>query len=127
MATHFDRDILVRLAERERIGVEMQAGGKAHFSRIRFVIHDDHLYIRSAKGEKVPWYQTLRANPQAILHVGRLHLPIRAVVMEDEQTCQRVNEHFVQKYSYLHPSLTRTMMRAQVAETTFRLDPDEGE
>lgn len=127
MATHFDRDLLTHLAERERIGIELQAGDRAHFSRIRFVIHDDHLYIRSARGDKVPWYQTLRANPKAILHVGRLHLPIRAVVVEDEQTRQRVSEHFVQKYSYLHPSSTRTMTQAQVAEATFRLEPDEGE
>ena len=127
MATHFDRDILARLADRERIGIEIQTGGRAHLSRIRFVIHNDHLYIRSARGDKVPWYQTLRANPRAIVHVGKLHLPISAVVVQDEQIRQRVSEHFVQKYSYLYPSSTRTMMHEQVAEATFRLDPGEGE
>ena len=127
MATHFDRELLAHLAPRERIRIEIQAGGRAHLSRLMFVIHHDHLYIRSARRDNAPWYQTLRANPQATLHVGRLHLPIRAVAVQDEQTRKRVGEHFVQKYVYLHPSSTRTMLYEQVAETTFRLEPAEVE
>src|SRR5260370_7283432 len=104
MATHFDRELLGHLARRERIRIEMQAGDRAHLSRLMFVIHHDHLYIRSARRDNAPWYQTLRANPQATLHVGRLHLPIRAVAVQDDHTPHRIGEPFAHKYLHLHPS-----------------------
>lgn len=126
MATHFDSDFLAQLAQRERLSLKIQASGSTHRWPAWFVIHQGYLYIRSAQRDKAPWNKTLRANSRAILRVGRLHLPIRAVPVQDEQTRRRVDEHFVQKYAYRFPSSTRTMMD-EVAETMFRLEPAEVE
>jgi hypothetical protein len=127
MATHFDRELLAHLAQRERIRIGIQAGGRTHVSQLRFVIHRDYFYIRSVRREKAPWYRTLQDNPLATLYVGRLHLPIRAVAVQKDVVRKRISEHFIQKYAYLHPSSLRAILHKQVVETTLRLEPAEVE
>jgi hypothetical protein len=123
MATHFDEELLARLAQRERLRIGIPAESREHVSRLWFVIHHGSVYIRSVRGEKAPWYRTLQDNPLATLHVARRHLPIRAVAVQEDKIRQRISEHFLQKYTYLYPSSLRAMLHEQVVETTLRLEP----
>lgn len=123
MTKQFHSEILAHLSSRERIGIEIHTDGKVHRSILRFVVHQGTLYIRSTHGGNAPWYKNLRANANADLHVGRWHIPIRAVVVEDDETLVRVSEHYAQKYGYMLPATTGTMIHDDVLPTTLRIEP----
>jgi hypothetical protein len=123
MTSHFDEELLTHLAQREHIRIGIPARSRTHVSRLWFVIHQGYFYIRSVRGGRAPWYRTLQDNPLATLHVARLHLPIRVVAVREDEIRKRISEHFLQKYTYLHPSSLRAMLQEQVVETTLRLEP----
>ena len=117
MAKQFHSEILAHLSARERVGIEIQMDGKVHRSTLQFVVHEGNLYIRSAHRGNAPWYKNLRANANADLHVGRWHIPIRAVVVEDDETLLRVSEHYAQIYGYMLPASTRTLTHDDLLPT----------
>jgi len=127
MAKQFRSEVLAQLSPRERVEIEIQTDGKVHRSTLQFVVHQGNLYIRSAHRDNAPWYKNLRANANADLHVGRLHIPIHAVVVADDETLLRVSEHYAQKYGYMLPASTRTMIHDDVTPTTLRIEPVEVE
>ncbi len=127
MIKQFHPEVLAHISPREKVGIEIQMDGKVHRSTLQFVVHEGNLYIRSARKDNAPWYKNLRANANADLHIGRFHIPIRAVVVEDDETLMRVSEHYAQKYGYMLPAATRTMIYDDVIPTTLRIEPVEVE
>ncbi len=127
MITQFRSEVLAHLSPREKVGIEIHTDGKVHRSSLQFVVHEGNLYIRSARKDNAPWYKNLRANANADLHIGRWRIPIRAVVVEDDETLVRVSEHYAQKYGYMLPAATRTMLQDDVTPTTLRIEPVEVE
>lgn len=127
MAKQFHPEVLAHLSSQEKVGIEIQMDGKVHRTTLQFVVHDGNLYIRSARKDNAPWYKNLRANANADLHIGRFHIPIRAVVVDDDETLVRVSEHYAQKYGYMLPAATRTMLHDDVTPTTLRIEPIEVE
>ncbi len=127
MTKQFHPEVLAHLSPRERVGIEIYMDGKVHRSTLQFIVHEGNLYIRSARKDNAPWYKNLRANAKADLHVGHFHIPIHAVVVEDDETLLRVSEHYDQKYGYMLPASTRTMMQDDVTPTTLRIEPAEVE
>lgn len=127
MIKQFHPEVLAHISPREKVGIEIQMDGKVHRSTLQFVVHEGNLYIRSARKDNAPWYKNLRANANADLHIGRFHIPIRAVVVEDDETLMRVSEHYAQKYGYMLPAATRTIIHDDVIPTTLRIEPVEVE
>lgn len=127
MTKQFRPEILAHLSSREKVAIEIQTDGKVHRSALRFVVHQGNLYIRSAHGGHAPWYRNLRANAPADLHISHFHIPVRAVVVEDDETLLRVSEHYAQKYGYMLPSSTQAMIHDDVTPTTLRLEPVDAE
>lgn len=125
MTTPFDRGLLASLAQQEHLRLGTPAGSRERVSGLWFVIHQGFLYIRSARGERAAWYRILRDHPLATLHVGRLHLSIRAVSVQEDEVRQRISAHLRQKYAYLHPPSLQ--LDEQGVKTTLRLEPAEGE
>ncbi|MHB8596088.1 MAG: nitroreductase/quinone reductase family protein [Ktedonobacteraceae bacterium] len=127
MTKQFHPEVLAHLSPQEKVGIAIQMDGKVHRSTLQFVVHEGNLYIRSARKDNAPWYKNLRANANADLHIGRFHIPIHAVVVEDDETLMRVSEHYAQKYGYMLPVATRTMIHDDVIPTTLRIEPVEVE
>jgi hypothetical protein len=121
---HFDTDVVNRLAQTREIKIETRrpgAGAAAHRATIWVVVVGDDAYIRSFHGNGGRWYQEIKANPGAAVHVEGQRVPVRAVPVTDDATVARVSDEYRRKYgSDLYVS---AMVRDEVLPTTLRLEP----
>jgi hypothetical protein len=120
----FDAELRSRLAQREEIRIETRRGGAevpAHHTSIWVVVVDDNIYVRSAHGTASRWYQEIRANPAAAVHIGSQRIPVRAALVTDDATIARVSDEYRRKYrdSPFLPALVRD----DISPMTLRLEP----
>ncbi len=112
-----------RLAEVEEIQIETQrsAASPTHRTTIWVVVLGDDIYVRSVRGKAGRWYKEMTANPSGVVHVDGQRIPVRAVPVADSKLIEQVSQEYLRKYQgseYAPP-----MVRAEVLDTTLRLDP----
>jgi hypothetical protein len=85
------------------------------------VVEEGQVYVRSWLGEKGRWYREILVDPDAVLHVGREAVPVRAVPAADPESVERASKALRRKY---HRSQSlRSMLREEILGTTLRLEP----
>lgn len=121
---HFDTDIRNRLAQTEEIQIETRRPGAespAHRTTIWVVVVGDDVSVRSVRGNAGRWYQEIKANPRAAVHINGQRIQVRAIPVTDDTMIAQVSDAYQRKYRddpYL-PS----MVRNEILPTTLRLEP----
>lgn len=122
MPKQFDSQILNQLANTEEIEIETHsATGKTRRTIIWVMVDDQNVYIRSWLGLKGRWYQEIKANPDAAIHMNGQRLPVRAVPVTDEALIARVSNNILRKYH--HSPSANGMVREEILPTTLQLEP----
>ncbi|HLV97761.1 MAG TPA: nitroreductase/quinone reductase family protein [Ktedonobacterales bacterium] len=120
----FDANLKNQLAREEEIQIETRRPGAAatpHRTTIWVVLVGDDVFVRSVRGNAGRWYQEIKANPTATLHVAGRRIPVRAIPANDLTSVTRVSDAYRQKYS--NSSEMPSMVRDEILPTTLRLEP----
>lgn len=124
MPKHFDADAMHRLAQEDEIQIETKQSGAnvpMHRTTIWVVVAGDDVFVRSVRGNAGRWYQEIKANPNAALHIEGQRMMVRAVPVTDNAMIGRVSEEYRRKYR--NSSEMTAMVRSEVLPTTLRLEP----
>lgn len=115
----FDQS-LNAIAESKEVTIETSHGGRNVGTIIWTAPHEGEIYIRSYLGERGAWYQRALVNPDVVLSVGDVSVPMRAVPARDSESIEAATQGFLDKYI---PSGSRDAMVAdEVLGTTLRLE-----
>lgn len=118
MMERFDTEMLELLRTQEEIDIEPRGAGR---TTIWVVVVDGAAYVRSVKAEAGKWWQAVRAEPHASLHVAGLTLPVRAAPIQDAGVNAAVSAEYLRKYAA--SPWAPPIVRAEVLGTTLRLEP----
>jgi hypothetical protein len=112
-----------RLESVEEIEIETSRGGDApvHRTIIWAVVDDGAVYVRSYRGPGARWYREVLENPDVVIHIAGEAVPARAVHAPDEESIEHATAGFQRKYA-ASPEV-EAMVRADVLDTTLRLEP----
>jgi hypothetical protein len=118
----YSQDELELIDRTEEVEIETSsAEGAVHRTIVWAVVDDDAVFVRSYRGPGARWYREALANPDVALHVGGQRLPARAVQAPDPTSVERTSAGFLRKYA--GDPATRSMVRPEVLDLTFRLEP----
>lgn len=113
-------DALRAIAESKEVLIETSDGDRRARTIIWTAPHEDEIYIRSFLGDRGVWYQRALVNPDVVLSVGEVSVPMRAVPARDAESIEAATQGFLDKYK---PSGSRDAMVASgVLHTTLRLE-----
>jgi hypothetical protein len=123
----FDRTDLHAIDRAKEIRIETaeRPGAEAHRTIIWVVVDDDDVFIRSWRGATARWYREASANPEVAIHVGNRRLPAHAIPARDAEAVARTSAGLERKYA--GDPATPSMVRAEILDTTLRLDPAPGD
>jgi hypothetical protein len=116
---------LARLLREAEVRIEPAAQDRGRPAKpIIWVVTDDGgVFVRSYLGARGKWYQRLRQDPGATLHIGRKSLSVRARPVTGAALNRRVDEAYRRKYGKRSPDSTEAMLKPNVRRTTLRLVP----
>jgi hypothetical protein len=97
------------------------AEGAPHRTTIWPVVDGGDVYVRSLRGSAGRWYSELMAQPDTVLHVRGIAVPVHAVPAPDVESIGRATAGYQRKYAD-SPYLA-TMIRDEILGTTTRLEP----
>jgi hypothetical protein len=112
---------LERIAKASEVLIETRSGDRAFRTVIWVVVDDDDILVRSVRGVAGRWYQRAIADPELSLGVGDTWFRFRAVAVTDPETIERTSEALRRKYR--KGRSLDSMLRSEVLETTFLLEP----
>jgi hypothetical protein len=115
-------EVLDRVRE-VRIETSSADGTRSHRTIIWIVRVGDRPFIRSVRGTSGRWYREALQRPDVVLHAEGTALTVTAVVANDPDTVDQVNEAFRAKYGKRSPGSTASMLQPHTLETTIRLEP----
>ena len=123
----FSRDDLQAIDQAKEIEVETSAGpgAEVHTTIIWVVVDGEDVFVRSWRGVTARWFREALANPDIAIHIDGRRLPARAVPARDPGSIARTSEGLERKYD--GDSSTPSMVRAEILDTTLRLDPAPGD
>lgn len=110
-------------SERKEVDVETRSPeGKRHQVIIWIVVVDGVPYVRSYLGPRGRWWKELMERKEGAILVGKVRYPVKATLVTDAATNDRVSRALGTKYATSKASLAG-MLRPEVIPTTARLDP----
>jgi hypothetical protein len=118
----YSQDELDLIDRTEEVEIETAGnGGVSHRVIIWAVVDGDSVFVRSYRGAHARWYREALSNPSVVLHVDGRRLPATAVLATDPDSIERTSAGFLSKYP--NDPATPRMVRPEVLDLTFRLDP----
>ena len=114
-------ETVLSVAGLREVDIETRSGDRVYRTVIWVALDDGDLFIRSYRGNTARWYQRALADPRVALVAGETRVEFRAVPAADPDSVRRATEGFTRKY-HSRGSLAG-MVRAEVLDTTLRLDP----
>jgi hypothetical protein len=122
MAT-FSPAVLKSFDETKVVDIETRsAKGTKHLIPIWIVVVDGVPYVRSVRGPAGRWYRELLARGEGAVVVGAKRTAVRATKDSSAEAIEAVSAALRKKYARSGQSL-QSMLRANVLDTTVRLDP----
>jgi hypothetical protein len=98
------------------------AKGTKHLISIWIVVVDGVPYVRSVRGPAGRWYRELLARGEGAVVAGARRTAVRAKQDKSPKAIEAVSAALRKKYARSGQSL-QSMLRANVLDTTVRLDP----
>jgi hypothetical protein len=118
----FSPEMLALLDRTWEVEIETRGpDGSAHRTIVWIVVDADEAFLRSYRGAGARWYREALADPEVAVHVDGRRVPARAVPTADDRSIARTSSALARKYAG-DPS-TPVMLRAEILETTLRIDP----
>ena len=123
MTAYFPKAVIERFDATKTVDIETRsAKGTKHSVPIWIVVVDGVPYVRSVRGPAGRWYRELLARGEgAVVAVGK-RTPVRATHDGSAKAIEAVSAALRHKYPRSGQSL-RSMLRADVLDTTVRLEP----
>jgi hypothetical protein len=124
MPKHFDADLQNRLSTTDEVQIETQqpgANAPTHRTTIWIVVAGNNVFVRSVRGNAGRWYQEIKANPNAALHIAGQRIAVRAIPATDEMAINRVSDEYRRKYR--NSSSLPSLLGTETLPTTLRLEP----
>jgi hypothetical protein len=119
----FPADVIERLDKEKVVDIETRsAKGTSHSVPIWILVVDGIPYVRSVRGPKGRWYRELLARGEGAVVAGGKRVPVKATHDSSPKAIESVSEALRRKYPGSGQSL-QSMLRADVLDTTVRLDP----
>lgn len=124
MSAAFAADILKRFDETKIVEIEtVSPKGTKHSVPIWIVIVDGVPYVRSVRGPKGRWYRELLARGEGAIVAGGKRTAVKSKKDRTKAAIDGTSEALRRKYKTSGASL-QSMLRAEVLNTTVRLEPD---
>ena len=124
MAT-FPAGILKSFDDTKVVDIETRsANGTKHLIPIWIMVVDGVPYVRSVNGPAGRWYRELLAQGEGAVVVAGKRIPVRATKDSSAKSIEAVSAALRKKYPRSGQSL-QSMLRANVLDTTVRLEPAE--
>lgn len=117
----FDPHDLEMLDDNREVVIETRASGRTFRTVIWIVVDGGEVFVRSVRGPSGKWYQRALVDPEVTILVGDRRLSARAIHAPDHASIDRTSAALRAKYP-VSRSLD-SMLRAEVLETTMRLEP----
>jgi len=112
---------LERIARAREVSIETRSGDRRMRTVIWVVVDDGDVLVRSVRGEGGRWYRRAVADPDVSLVVGSDRYRFRAISVDDPYDIERTSDALRRKYP---PGRSLdSMLRPEVLETTFLLEP----
>jgi len=122
MAT-FPPAVLKSFEDTNVVDIETRsAKGTKHLIPIWIVVVDGVPYVRSVRGPAGRWYRELLAHGEGAVVAGAKRTAVRATKDSSAEAIEAVSAALRKKYARSGQSL-QSMLRANVLDTTVRLDP----
>jgi len=119
----FPPAVLKSFDETKVVDIETRsAKGTKHLIPIWIVVVDGVPYVRSVRGPAGRWYRELLARGEGAVVAGAKRTTVRAKQDSSPKAIEAVSEALRKKYARSGQSL-QSMLRANVLDTTVRLDP----
>jgi hypothetical protein len=119
----FPPAVLKSFDETKVVDIETRsAKGTKHLIPIWIVVIDGVPYVRSVRGPAGRWYRELLARGDGAVVAGGKHVLVRAKKDSSATAIEAVSAALRKKYARSGQSL-QSMLRANVLDTTVRLDP----
>ena len=124
MSAVFAADILKRFDETKIVEIEtVSPKGTKHSVPIWIVVVDGIPYVRSVRGPKGRWYRELLERGEGAIVAGGKRTAVKAKKDRTKGAIDGTSEALRRKYKTSGASLA-SMLRADVLNTTVRLEPD---
>ena len=118
----FDHDQLELLDRELEVDIETVSPSRGpHRTTIWIVVADGVVYARSWRGAEGRWFQEISDEPRGALHVRGRRLPIVAVPATDPASVEACSTAL--KGQTVGDPSTPAMARAEILDTTLRLEP----
>ena len=124
MSDGFSAAVLKRFDETKIVDIETKsAKGTKHSVPIWIVVTDGVPYVRSVRGPRGMWYRRLLARGEGVIVAAGKRTPVKAKHDRSKKAIDGTSEALRRKYKTSGASLA-AMLRADVLDTTVRLEPD---
>lgn len=124
MSKGFSRAVLMRFDETKVVDIETRsAKGTKHSVPIWIVVIGGVPYVRSYRGTSGRWYRELLASGDGAIVAGGKRTKVKAKHDQSKAAIAGTSEALRRKYKTSGQSL-KSMLRADVLDTTVRLEPD---
>lgn len=124
MSEAFAADVLKRFDETKVVEIEtVSPKGTKHSVKIWIVVVDGIPYVRSVRGPRGRWYRELLARGDGAIVAGGKRTPVKAKHDQTKAAIDGTSDALRRKYKTSGASLA-SMLRADVLDTTVRLEPD---
>jgi len=119
----FPADVVGRFDAAKEVDIETRSPeGTKHSVTIWIMVVDGVPYVRSVRGPRGRWYRELLARGEGAVVAGGKRVAVKATHDSLPSTIEAVSEALRKKYPRSGQSLA-SMLRADVLDTTVRLDP----
>ena len=123
MTASFPKAVVARFDATKTVEIETRsAKGTKHSVPIWIVVVDGVPYVRSVRGPAGRWYRELLARGEGAVIADGKRTPVRATHDSSAKAIEAVSAALRRKYPRSGQSLG-SMLRANVLDTTVRLDP----
>jgi hypothetical protein len=124
LSAPFAADVLKRFDATQIVEIEtVSPKGTKHSVPIWIVVVDGVPYVRSVRGPKGRWYRELLASGEGAIVAGGKRTAVKATKDRTKAAIDATSEALRRKYKTSGSSLA-SMLRADVLNTTVRLEPD---
>lgn len=107
--------------EAQEVTIETQGKNQAFRTVIWIVVEGGEVFVRSVRGDDGKWFRRASRDPSVALHVAGTRIPARAIPATDPESVKRTDDALIRKYR--KGRSLDAMLKADIRDTTLRLDP----
>lgn len=116
-----NRQDLELIDSTRQVVIETRSADRVYRTVIWVVVDQGMILVRSVRGGNGRWYQRASADPRVALDVGGSRFDLTAIPVTDAETIEMTSDALRRKYP--KGGSLDSMLRPEVLDTTFHLEP----